>query len=212
MLARLVCGTLLAALAGGGAAGGLAVAPRMEFAKGAELVWRLPLEEKLKKIVSIRFEAAALEDVVEFFRTELKLNVILDSVGVDQAGKLITLSLDNVEARQALDWVTRIAGASYGFRDGAVVIADARRLPLIETQYFRSYDVRDLANKRSSRSRSSSSGGGSGSDSSSSSTSSGSQDIARIIVLFTGPENWRTVTVLGSGSNQDDSSQRLDSF
>jgi len=212
MFVQFLCAALLAASIGGGAAGELGLAPRIASDRGGELIWRLPLEEKLKRIVSVRFEAATLEDVAEFLRAELRINVLVDLSGVSQGERLVTLSLDNVEARQALEWATRIAGAGYGFRGGAVVIADARRLPLIETQYFRSYDVRDLANRRASRSRSGSGGSESGASESGAATSSGAQDIARILVLFTGPENWRAVTVLGGASDQDDSSRRLDSF
>lgn len=174
--------------------------------RGEILFSTLPLQARLDQSISCDFQATPLTDVVQFFRNNLKINMVIDPAAADQAERLVTLSLKEIPAQQALTWALKQAGLQYVFADGAVFISDRRRAIEVEPQYRASYDVNDLLEPLAGGS---SAANRSGSATTSGATSSGTtgnagnsgDDLLRFIVIFTGPENWDQVMVLGSSGN-----------
>ena len=108
--------------------------------------WRSRLQEQLQRPVTFEFTEAPLEDVVEFLRTVSEANIVLDTRGIQAAGKdprmPITLRIKDVSLGDALDWVMELSGLTYSLRRGAILISDPSQMPK-ETQ-LGVYDVRDL--------------------------------------------------------------------
>jgi len=98
---------------------------------------------KLQKRISVDFNEVPLGDVVEFLRSVLDVNIILDSESIyrqEPENILITLKLHEVRARTLLKFLTRYADMKYSIIDGVIFISP----DIIEPVYLRLYDVRDL--------------------------------------------------------------------
>ena len=98
---------------------------------------------KLQKRISVEFKEAPLSDVVEFLRSVLDVNIILDrdSIYGRQVEDIpVTLKLRHVRAETLLRFLTRKADIKYTIIDGVVFIS----ADVVEPVYLRIYDVRDL--------------------------------------------------------------------
>ena len=187
---------------------------RIRLGRGEDLIWILPLEEKLRKPISMSFEDAPLADVLSFFRAALKINIVVHHRALAGEQRLVSLRLQNIEARKALDWVMTVTGLRYEFRAGAVYVATPARARAVAIKYFRMYDVRDLTCSRVRAGGDGDDGGeanGDGGDSDGGG-SGGGRDLVRLLVQLTGPENWKSVTVLGGGSDNDENAFGADDF
>ena len=192
-------------------------AERIHVGRGEELHWRLPLEEKLRKSISFDFQDAPLEDVLDFFRTSLLINIVVDPRVLTEERRLISLRLADVEAGRGLQWVMTLTGLRYGFRHGAVYVATAARVRAMSTKYFQMYDVRDLTRSAARRGGGGGGdddddGGGNGDDNGNGGSGGGALDLVRLLVTLTGRENWKSATVLGGGGDRDDTTNGGDEF
>ena len=190
---------------------------RIRIGRGEDLIWRLPLEEKLRKPISMSFVDAPVEDVVNFFRVALKLNIVIDGRIRNEEQRLVTLRLQDIEGRKGLDWVMNLTGLRYEFRAGAVYITTPARARLVAIKYFRIYDVRDLTRSAVRSGGGGDDDGGSNEDGGNDSNggnggSGGSRDLVRLLVQLTGPKNWQSVTILGGGDDNDENSFGADDF
>jgi len=98
---------------------------------------------KLQKRISVDFNEVPLTDVVEFLRSVLDVNIILDSDSIyrrEPEDILITLKLHNVKSRTLLRFLTKKADMKYSIIDGVIFISP----DIVEPVYLRFYDVRDL--------------------------------------------------------------------
>ena len=188
---------------------------RIRMDRGEGLLWRLPLEMKLRKSISLRFESTPLEDVVDFLRTALKVNIVIAPSVLAEEQKLITLTLNDIDAGKALEWVMTLTGLRYSFHQGAIYIATPAKVRAVETHYFHIYNVRDLV---ASRARGARKGGGDDDDGDDDDDddngggSSGSRNLIGLLVRLTGPENWKRAIVLGGGDDNDEETNGADDF
>jgi len=178
---------------------------------GEELIWRLPLEQKLEKSVNLNFEAVPLTDVVDYFRQVLGINIVLDQRVEVEGERLITFQAADMRAADALKWIVTLAKLDYGYRNGAIYVSTPRSVRMAETAFFRIYDVRDLT-------RSAARGGRNGDDDDDDDDDEddnggrSSQWLVKLIVEMTGRENWRYVQVVGGGDDEDEFTSGADDF
>ena len=186
---------------------------RLRIGRGEDLLWRLPLEQKLSRPVDIQLEDAALEDVVDFLRATLELNIVVSPEVWLHEQPLITLKLEGLDGERILNWTMTQTGLRYIFHQGAVLITTPDHARKVETRYFKIYDVRDLAASpvRAQRGARGDDAAGAvpvqqvyGREQDQDRRRGGGQDIVALIVMLTGPENWRQVTVLGGDRQEED--------
>ena len=175
--------------------------------RGEVLFWTLPLQLKLDKSVSCSFQQTPLSEVLQFFRGTLDINLVLAESASQFAEKPITLAVRDIPAHQALTWALRQAGLQYVFANGVVYVAERQQALRAEPVSFRQYDVSDLLTPlpTSTGTSTATSGTGTGTTTGSGTTtggtsSSGAEDLIRLIVIFTGRENWDEVVILGAST------------
>jgi len=95
-----------------------------------EPIWRQTFAKRLKETVSYSFEAKPLKDVLETFRKDQRLNIILDTKGrrVNPESR-ITLHLKDVRFESALSWTVRLAGLDYAITHQAIFISRRENMP-----------------------------------------------------------------------------------
>ena len=176
---------------------------------GAELIWRLPLEQKLEKSISFSFQDMPITDVVDFFRTQLQINLVLDQSVIAEDERLITFTANDMRAGDALKWIMTLSGLDYGFRTGAIYISTRTRARAAEARYLNIYNVKDLTQNRSGGAQD---GDDDDDDNGDDGSGGGTGWLVRVIVELTGRENWRHVTVLGAGDDEDETTNGADAF
>ncbi len=108
---------------------------------------------QLREPIPVDFNAARLENVLEYFRSVTSVNVFVNWSALETAGverdTVVSLQLTNVPAEQALRLVLQQAGANaefdpigYSIIEGIVTISTQRDLQ--RTTDLRPYDIRDL--------------------------------------------------------------------
>ena len=189
-------------------------AGRISLDPGEDLIWRLPMEQKLENTVTFSFQDVPVRDVLDFFRTHLSINIVLDPSVIDEDERLITFHAETMRAKDALKWVMTLARLDYGFRSGAMYVSTPAKARAAETRFLKIYDVRDLA---ASRAALGASGGsrnerGDDDDGDSGGGRRGGRWLVQLIVHMTGRENWRTVRVIGGGQDDDETTTGEDDF
>lgn len=188
------------------------------------------LQSKLQQNVTFAFDETPLEEILDYFRLTLEVNIVYDPPEDYQRDKLITLQVTNMRAENALRWAVKLAGLEHTLVEGAVYVSTHDRIIRMGPVYFRQYNVKDLlASPRYLRDRQS---GGNNNDSGNANggnnndndggnnnaqgngSDSGAEELLKVIVLFTGPENWDRVEVMGASSqdNNDENESREDDF
>ena len=92
-------------------------------------------------IVSFTFSEQPLEEAIDFLQTLAKVNIVLDKRKVE-AGKTITLKLNDVELQTAVKLVTEQVGLKWTVRDGVIYISDEEGVKQEPITIV--YDVGDL--------------------------------------------------------------------
>ena len=176
------------------------------------------LKAKLAQPMTCEFDATPLDEVIEYFRSTLAINIVCDPPP-EAEEKLITLRVADVPASSALNWVTKIAGLKYTVAENVVYIASAERIALAGKPYFHQYALHDLLlptevlvarrdNDNDSDDDDRNRGRG------------GAYDAARqlitLVVLFTGGRSsWDYVEIMGYGRYDEDENEtesREDNF
>lgn len=109
-----------------------------EGTSGRDLAAR---EQLSQRTVTFTFKETPFSEAVEFLQNLTGLNFVVDrNAGVDAVN--ITLSLKQVSARTALEFLTRQAGLTWTVRDGVVLIGNKENL--VGPMRTGVYDVTDL--------------------------------------------------------------------
>ena len=105
--------------------------------------WKDALKQKLELPVSFDFIATPLDDVVAFLRSIHKVNIVVDKkeVGGDRD---LTLQLEKVKFKDALEWALRLLDLKYTLENGAIFISSKQKIGESRTTVTRFYDVTDL--------------------------------------------------------------------
>jgi len=95
--------------------------------------WRREIRCRLDRRVSFEFDETPFGEAVAFLRTLTNVNFVFDPAlerrGVTSSGGVrLSLKAADMSAADALTWMTRLAGADYTFRNGAVFIASPARI------------------------------------------------------------------------------------
>ncbi len=106
--------------------------------------WRPDLEAELEQPVSFDFIATPLEDVVAFLRGMRDVNIILDERAVEGRDLDITLELEDVRLKDALDWILRMVDLEYTLDRNAIYISTPERVQATRRRVTRYYDVEDI--------------------------------------------------------------------
>ncbi|MFW6158557.1 MAG: hypothetical protein ACOC8E_04280 [Planctomycetota bacterium] len=124
---------------------------RARYEVGGEVAppepWRKALETKLEKPVSFDFIATPLQDVIAFLRGQREVNIILDEKAVEGRDLDVSLELDRVRFKDALDWILRLVNLEYTLDNGTIYISTGERIQKIRKTDTRYYDVSDLTIK-----------------------------------------------------------------
>ena len=191
----------------------LAVAAGLAAAPIALSPARLAVSDALVARVSLTFADTPVADVAGYLRQELSVNIVLDPRAVADDERLVTLSLKDARAKDALDLIARLTGLAYTVQHDAIVISTPDLIRRGVEVNMRIYDIRDfmtmdVGNRGSS-------GAGDDDDSGDDDDDDNDDDtgmsrgrayraLIRLIVEMTGPENWRRVGVLGATSEGDE--------
>ncbi|MGO8702944.1 MAG: hypothetical protein ACLQVA_03920 [Candidatus Brocadiia bacterium] len=112
--------------------------------EGSVPLKNLPVREKLESRMDVNFQGTTLNELLQFFRQRLEINVVLDRAASDLSEKPITLQLKDVRAQDALAWSLRQVGLRYALVSGIVLVGDRQYINAMEPTTLRQYDVADL--------------------------------------------------------------------
>lgn len=201
----------------------LAIAASLAAAPIALSPSQLAISDALATRVSLAFADTPMADVAGYLRQELSVNIVLDPRAVADNERLVTLSLKDARAKDALELIVKLTGLAYAVQHGAIVISTPDLIRHGVEVDMRIYDIRDFMTMDiGDRSNSNSSSSGAGNDNfatgdddddnTSSTRMSRSRAYRALIILIvemTGPENWGRVAVLGATSNGNEESGSL---
>ena len=204
---------LVAVLAAVGAVGVARLGAGALAREDESLIWRMALEAKLEQAISCDFEDTPLRDVTAFIREKADLNIVIDPNVLAEREHLVTLKVRDVTVKSMLNMLMTLTRLKYVLKDRAVYIADAERAARAAPQYLRIYDVRDLlVTYEAVEGEADNGGGGNGEEGDQGRTSAarqGGAELVALLVMLTGPENWRTVMVLtGERGGEDEDEGR----
>ncbi len=118
---------------------------QIEAESPEEEKWKQELRAKLDKPVSFDFIATPLEDVVAYLRQMQDVNIVLDKQAVQDLGPQdITLKLNDVKFKDALDWILRLLDLKYALENEAIYISTKEKIDESEKTVTRYYSVSDL--------------------------------------------------------------------
>jgi len=173
------------------------------------------LKSRLRQPISCDFATTPLGEVLDYFRTALRVNIVYDPTA-EAAEALITLHVTEMPAYNALNWVVEQAGLSYALSEDAVYIASRERVLLTGRVYFQQYPVSDLLTPLVGKVRRDNDDNNDEDDDEDevSSRTRAARELMALIVLFTGGlEQWDHVEVIdGAARDEDDSESREDLF
>ncbi|WP_395088461.1 hypothetical protein [Armatimonas sp.] len=87
-------------------------------------------ENALDRVVSLDFVSSELSDVLKLISVQAKVNVVS---GQSIIGKKVTLSLQKVLLREALDWITRTSGVSYTMEgSNTIIVGTGQEIALLK--------------------------------------------------------------------------------
>ncbi len=110
-----------------------------------EAKWKKPIQDKLEETVQFDFVATPLDDVIAFLRGVKKVNIILDKKALEGRGDLlVTLKLDALKFKDALEWVLRLVDLKYTLENGAIYVSTAEKIRASSKTRTSYYDVTDL--------------------------------------------------------------------
>lgn len=95
--------------------------------------------DPLERLVSLDFVNSELSDVLKLLSVQAKVNVVS---GQSIIGKKVTLSLQKIMLRDALDWITRTSGISYTM-EGAntIIVGTSQEVTLLRRTNNQTLDV-----------------------------------------------------------------------
>jgi len=191
--------------------------------KAAAATTKRQIANSLRQTMSVDFEETPLEEVVNYLREILAVNVVLDDE--TDAGKFLTLKLRDVPASSVLHWIGRLTDLEYTVTDHAVYIAPRKRIALMGRAYFRQYDVTDLLVPLEGALGGDDDNNGDDDDNDNNDDDDDDDDgnrrtrarseLMQLILLFTGgPSNWDYFGVMGpdEDDNEDDRVSEEDMF
>ncbi len=174
--------------------------------------WRVRYEQAMRRKVDLDFADTPASDVFEFLREWSGLNILVAPGAADIAReKLITLKVNAMEFKTALQWVLRLSRLHMTLKDQAIYITDQPD----QERELRAYDVRDLMMSIRDQQVSSVTIGGSGGGGLSGLGRGGggneedydmpqrAADLLRLIVTIVEPTSWGYAFISGAGEDSD---------
>ena len=108
--------------------------------------WKKDLNVILEQPISFDFIATPLDDVVAFLRNLKQVNIVVDKKSVAElgGGLDVTLRLEKVKFKDALEWVLRLINLKYTLQNGVIFISTKEKIGATTQTVTRFYDVTDL--------------------------------------------------------------------
>ena len=119
----------------------------MQIEVGGEVKqeWQRDIEATLEEDVSFDFINTPLDDVVAFLISLKRTNIVVDKKAIEDRGALdVTLRLDKVKYKDALNWILRLLDLSYTLENGAIYISTKEKIGASKRTVTKFYDVTDL--------------------------------------------------------------------
>lgn len=104
--------------------------------------WRKNIDSQLEQEVSLDFQEQELAEVVRFLQTVTTANIVLDPKVLAANPPPVTLKVDKMRLRYALDFIMKISGLTYAMKDEAIFISS--RDGVRGDVFMKIYDIRDL--------------------------------------------------------------------
>ena len=118
---------------------------QIESESPEEIEWKQKIEGVLDERVSFDFIATPLDDVVAFLRNLKRVNIVVDRQAVATRGNLdVTLRIDQLKFRDAMEWILRQLDLKYALENGAIYISTKEKIAAAKKTVTRYYDVNDL--------------------------------------------------------------------
>jgi hypothetical protein len=108
--------------------------------------WEVEIRDSLKLPLSFEFENTPLQDVLAFMQEATHVNIILDRSAVGDANEPITLAVNKMTARAALDWVVRMVDLEYAFMNEAVFVSSKAQIAKFRPKQTHLYDLDEILN------------------------------------------------------------------
>ena len=119
------------------------------YLPGRESPEILKIAEKLDERISLDFADTPVTDVVAFLHDVSRINMMLDPSAIDDKTPLITLKVEDMTLRAALDVILRrFARLNYVVRSDGLFISDARTISWMDPTAGLSYSRDDLSAAR----------------------------------------------------------------
>ena len=116
---------------------------QIEVESEVEQKWKRDIEAKLDELVSFDLIDTPLDDVVALFRSLKQVNIVVDKKAAEGRGSLgVTLRLEKVKFKDALDWICRLTDLVYTVRDNAIFITSRARMAELDQKRTVHYDAR----------------------------------------------------------------------
>ena len=120
-------------------------APSRTGLDDSEAAWRQEIDNKLEQKLTLNFQDNDINDVVQFLQQQTDVNIILDPEVVAELDvPPITMEMNNVKLRSALEFIMTLTELRYSLQDEAVYISSEEGLRGDATMVI--YDIRDLIN------------------------------------------------------------------
>jgi hypothetical protein len=84
--------------------------------------WKAALEKKLENKVTFDFNDTKLEDATGFLQTLTNVPIILDPEVIAKGAPILTLRVQEMTARNSLEWIVRLGDLNFDIRDEAIYI------------------------------------------------------------------------------------------
>ncbi len=108
----------------------------------AEEPWRKTIVQSLQQNISTDFVDTDISQVVQFLIRQTRINFVLDSDAVVAGVDPVTMRVNNMTLKNALDFIMQMTGLRYSIQDEAVFISNEAGVQGNVT--MKTYEVRDL--------------------------------------------------------------------
>jgi hypothetical protein len=110
--------------------------------------WEIEIRQKLKKPLSAQFDHTPLQDVLQFIQDATDVNIVFDRSAGRNADDPVTLQINKMTAKSALDWVMKLTDLDYAIMDEAVFVSNRERFKKMAPEELRIYDFEDFLRVR----------------------------------------------------------------
>jgi hypothetical protein len=106
--------------------------------------WEIEIRQKLKKPLTAQFDNTPLQDVLQFIQDATDVNIVFDRSAARNADEPVTLQVNKMTAKSALEWVMKLVDLDYALMNEAVFVSSRERFKKMAPEELRIYDFEDF--------------------------------------------------------------------